>query len=94
MSDSCQIFKEDKYVILIDGRNYVVSQLKPDTQEIKADSNTYHLTIAQALQEVSRRMLNERLSNACKNRTLSLLQLSDEIKAHEIYISAKFEVQI
>lgn len=93
MSESTQIYKEGKYVVSIDGRNYTVSQIKGDTEEINSNLNTYHISIDQAIQEVSRRMLNDKLTIACKDKPMSLLELSMTIKAHEKYMSDKFEVK-
>lgn len=93
MSETTEIFRDGKYCIVIDGKNYTVSeyrpvrsQIQPDREEINSDLNTYYISLSSALLEISRRMLNEKLTKACKDKPMDIHKLADTIKDHNMHI--------
>lgn len=84
------VMVEGKYAMLVDGRNWVVadlkdttSQIQPDIEDFDKNSYTYHMNIRQAIIELSRRLLKDSLSKACKDRALKLNELVEVIKAND-----------
>ena len=89
MSETTEIYRNGKYCICIDGRNYTASEyrqvrspIQPNREEIDSYLNTYHITLSGALLELSRRMLNDKISKACKDKPMDIRELADTIKEH------------
>ncbi len=86
------ILLESRYGILRVPNNFVVARIKDsiDSMEVRGkdfDTSTYtfHPTLAQALKNLSNRLLEGKLRTACKNRPLQLKELKDLIEAHHTY---------
>src|SRR5665811_180563 len=78
------IIEIEKYVIILNSRNYIVAQKnRPKTnteanaEPFDVNSYTYHIDIAQALQQLSKRMLEEKIKSKTTERPLNLKELID-----------------
>ena len=80
------VMKEGKYILAFDARNWIVSEINNKVKDgiqrnlkdlIDSKANTYHPNIQQAIIAMSHRMLKDNLSRVCKDRVLSLKELSE-----------------
>jgi hypothetical protein len=91
-SQNTVILVESGYCLMQNSRNYIIAMLKDPKSPIDANTRnfgtldyTYHMTLSHALIELSKRLLNSKLKNACKEKPLQLKELADLIKAHDEY---------
>lgn len=81
------------FVILINSRNYIVAELeenyikdsaiKPVVQEdIKKNTNTYHISLNHALLQANKRLLNEKLKSRCKTNPMDLKEMALFLEEH------------
>jgi hypothetical protein len=82
----------EKYGIIFASRNFIVAEknsVKKNTdvrsEDFDSNSYTYHISISQALEQLSKRMLEEKIKSKTTDRPLNLKELTDLFKEHHNY---------
>lgn len=88
------ILQVEKYGISLVPNNWVVGRISEPSQSqaegnrkdfFDANTQTYHATLHQALIELSKRLLEDKLKTACKDSPLELKELAKLINEHHAY---------
>lgn len=81
----------DKYGIRLSRNNYIVGRKNPKYNPMKNKPSdeffdvTFHPTIHQALIQLSKRIFEDKLNDACREKPLELKELVNLIKQHHEY---------
>lgn len=88
------VFREGKYGLILDGKNWMVAQFKDtgaktveDRRGVFLDSSySYHANIQQAIINMANRMQNDRISEACRNKILNLKELASIMQEKDAWM--------
>jgi len=77
------------YAILLESKNFIVCEKNSPTKVIAdptkpfdTNSNTYHISLAQALEQVSKRILEEKMKAKSAEKAMNLKELTDLCREH------------
>ena len=79
------ILKESGYCISLDSKTYIVSKIVNESNTL--DEPAYFLSLANALRELSRRLLNSKLKVASSEKPLEIKELAELLTAHHNYFT-------
>ena len=82
------IVEIDKYAILLNSRNYIVAaktNTDANADPFDVNSYTYHISLDQALQNLSKRILEEKIKSKTTERALNLKELTELCREHHNY---------
>ncbi len=77
-----EVIKEGKYIVALIPNNWVVYE----SSNNRKFNMTFHITLSQAIIQLSKRLFEDKVSTACKDKELELKELIRLVEEHHEYI--------